>query len=79
MPTPFRKLVKSELDRYKRKINGYHEAYGIILEELDEFWEQVRKKTNARDPKNALLELTQIAALCEKAAVDLNLIDNGEE
>lgn len=72
----FRVLVMQELKRLRQKniiANGYHEAYGLILEEVDEFWEEVRKKSNKRNRVNALKELTQIAALCEKCAEDLKL------
>jgi len=48
-----------------------HEAYGIIAEEMEEFWELVRRK---HPPKEAMREeLTQIAAMCLRAIVDLKL------
>lgn len=48
-----------------------HEAYGIIAEEMEEFWELVRRK---HPPKDAMREeLTQIAAMCLRAIVDLKL------
>jgi len=55
-----------------------HEAYAVLLEEVDEFWEEVRKKRVARDPQNMLKELVQIAACAQRAAEDLKLIDRAQ-
>lgn len=53
--------------------NSAHEAYAIILEELDEFKAQVWKKPANRDPGNMREELVQIAAMATRAAMDLSL------
>lgn len=48
-----------------------HEAYAVIKEELDEFWEEVkRKKTSESDMAK---EIIQIAAMCVRAMIDLRL------
>jgi hypothetical protein len=54
--------------------NSYHEAYAVILEELDEFWEIVREKSNRRDHRHAYNELVQLAVTCIRAARDLKLL-----
>jgi hypothetical protein len=51
-------------------LNSHHEAYSVILEELDEYWEEVRKRRTLRDPNAMYLELVQIAAMAARAAVD---------
>lgn len=54
-----------------------HEAYGVILEELDEFWDQVKAggaDTPKVDKAKLLKELTHVAAMCQRAAEDLNLL-----
>ncbi len=61
------------------KLNSAHEAYAVILEELDEFWEQVRMKREVRDPAAMLTELVQIAAMAQRAAEDLGLIERGPQ
>ena len=49
-----------------------HEAYAVILEELDEFWEEVRKKHgNSADMQK---ELIQVAAMAFRALGDLHLV-----
>ena len=55
--------------------NSYHEAYAVILEELDEFWEIVRQKTGMRDGGAARRELIQIAVTAWRSARDLGLDD----
>ena len=52
---------------------SYHEAYAVILEELDEFWEIVRKKTQDRNDREAYIELVQIAVTAWRTARDLGL------
>ncbi len=62
----------SATDKYGG-FNSAHEAYGVILEELDEFWDEVKKKRSKRDTKNMRRELVQTAAMCMKAAISLGL------
>ena len=44
----------------------------MILEELDEFWEEVRKQHG--DKANMQKELIQVAAMAFRALGDLNLV-----
>ncbi len=45
-----------------------HEAYAVLLEEVDELWDEVKKKEELRDKENIRLELLQIAAMAYKAS-----------
>lgn len=70
----FDKLVQDELEKVRKKIrpfNSWEEAYGILLEEIDEFQEEVFKKARNRDRANTLKELYQIAGICIRAREDL--------
>ncbi len=70
-PTRFAKEVREELARARRKfapVHSLHEGYAVILEELDEFWREVQRKPC--DPYAAFMELVQVAAMCERTAVD---------
>lgn len=49
-----------------------HEAYGVLLEEVEEFWEEVRKKRADRSRERMRAELIQVAAVAVKAALSLN-------
>ena len=54
-------------------INSAHEGYSVILEELDEFWEEVRKKRSERSRERMLAELVQVAAMAQRTAEDVVL------
>lgn len=56
-----------------RPLNSAHEAYAVILEELDEFWDQCRLKRQNRNRLVMLTELVQIGAMAQRAAEDLGL------
>lgn len=62
--------------RDHKPYNSAHEAYAVILEELEEFWEEVRMKRNKRDKAHMLRELVQIATTAERAAYDLELLED---
>lgn len=69
----FQYLVTKELERVRTKVspfNSYHEAYGKLCEEVAEFFEEVRLKSK-KDKENTLLELVQIAGVCQRAAENL--------
>lgn len=68
--------VRDELARAMTKhssmTNG-HEAYAVILEELDEFWDEVKLRADRRSPEKMREELLQTAAMALRAIVDLRL------
>lgn len=70
----FDKLVKKELASARKKHgnqSNIHEAFAILLEEVDEFWEHVREKSTRRNYKKVLAELVQIASCAQKTAEDV--------
>ena len=69
-------ILQAILDEYKqaRKTHGEfaspHEAYAVILEELDEFWDEVKKfkpGDSKVDMRNELIQVasTALAAIME--------------
>ena len=52
-------------------MNSAHEAYAVIQEEVEEFWEEVKKKEPS--PDSMATKLRQVAAMCVRAIVDLEL------
>jgi len=51
--------------------NSAHEGYAVILEELDELWEQVRLKKVNRIPAVMGRECIQIAAMAFRFIIDV--------
>jgi len=58
-------LVKA--DRHQANFASLHEAYAVILEEVDELWEIARLKRKDRSAAAIQKELVQIAAMAVKA------------
>ena len=50
---------------------SYHEGYAIILEELDELWEEIRKRPAHRSKDLMRSEAKQVAAMAIRFMVDL--------
>ena len=74
----FLELVEFELSKARAghgPMTTQHEAYAVIKEELDEFWDEVKAKKFNRE--EALGELVQIAAMAQRAAEDLGLVPLG--
>lgn len=70
----FRDLVKKAKAANVAKhgpIHSAHEGYALIQEEVDELWDEVRKRTRKDDPLWLLNELVEIAAMCELLAEQL--------
>ena len=68
--------VSDELQRARNghlSLHSAHEAYAVILEEVDELWDEVKKKRKNRDIDAMRNELIQIAAMAVRAVVDLGL------
>lgn len=75
-------LIESEAKRATKKHGGFnslHEAYAVLLEEVDEFWDQVKLKKSLRDKTNIATELVQIAAVCLKTLESFDLIEHHPE
>jgi hypothetical protein len=49
-----------------------HEAYSVILEELDEVWDVTRQKRRDRDAQALRKEFIQLAAMAVKAVHSLD-------
>jgi len=69
----FRKYVEEQLEKtkHKKQISSIHEGYGLLIEEVDEFFDEVKKKTSVRFKEDVVKELAQIAVICERIYNDL--------
>lgn len=65
--------VSLEVERAMGKhapMHSLHEAYAVILEEMDEFKAHVWMKQSKRDPQEVYTELVHIAAMCARCVAD---------
>ena len=57
--------------RYHPDMNSPHEGYAIILEELDELWDEVRRKDEQHDLARMRAEACQVAAMAIRFMTDI--------
>ena len=55
--------------------NSMHEGYSVILEELDELWDEI--KTKPRDSAAVRAEAIQVGAMALRFLVDLCEVEEG--
>lgn len=70
--------VADELQRARKlhaPMGSPHEAYAVILEEVDEFWSEVKLRPDVQDHGAMRSELIQIAAMACRAVADLRLAE----
>lgn len=53
------------------EFNTAHEGYAVILEEVDELWDEVKKKPKNRDSAKVKAECIQIAAMALRFATEI--------
>lgn len=53
------------------EFNTAHEGYAVILEEVDELWDEVKKKPKNRDSAKMKAECIQIAAMALRFATEI--------
>lgn len=71
-------LREIEMELYRARelhpaMRTTHEAYAVILEEVDEFWQIVKMKQHDGDGTAMRQELIQVAAMALRAILDLEL------
>jgi len=52
------------------KFNSAHEGYAVILEEVDELWEEVKKQYEKRNNMEMRKEAIQVATMAIRFIVD---------
>lgn len=59
-------LIEGEFISARKKFksfNSSHEGYAVILEELDELWDEVKAKTGVKSHRRMAEEAIQVAAM----------------
>lgn len=66
--------VLHEVARAKSKFlpfNSAHEGYAVLLEEVDELWDEVKKNQRVRDKVHMRKEAIQVAAMAVRFVMDV--------
>jgi hypothetical protein len=77
--------IKEVVNEYCRAVkkfgpfNSAHEGYGVILEELDELWDEIKMKDGARSNENMKEEAAQVSAMGLRFLVDVTMRVKGFE
>jgi NTP pyrophosphatase (non-canonical NTP hydrolase) len=74
-PVPaFLEQVIAETSRARamhKQYNSIHEGYAVLLEEVDEFWDEVRKRDENRSIEAIGKELVQVATVARRIHEEL--------
>jgi len=70
-------FIREMMDVDHRCIASHHEAYALIKEHLDRYWQEILLRDSTIHKHTMLLELAQIAALCCRVSIDLELMQRG--
>ncbi len=62
--------LETARDRFPA-MSSEHEGYAIILEELDELWDEIKKSPSKRDKAALRREAIQVAAMALRFLEDL--------
>ena len=69
----FLREVRDEYESVRREhgehYHSAHEGWAVMFEEVDELWDEVRKKRKNRDPRSMRRECVQVACCALKFAL----------
>ena len=77
----FTEMVEKELKRARTLHEPWHsphEGWAILYEEVDELWDEVRKRAGGDRNALMLLELTQVGAMAQRFAEDVLGVEKPE-
>ncbi len=78
----FQNSVENELEVARAKYRpmaSAHEGWAVIREEVDELWEEVKKKPSKRNTGDMYSELVHVAAMAQRMAEDIIFTGKGRE
>ncbi len=67
-------IALAELEKAREKntvFNSHHEGFAVLKEEVDELWDEVKKKDRFKDKKAIETEAKQVAAMALRFLIDL--------
>jgi hypothetical protein len=62
--------LRSAIKRFA-PFNSEHEGYAVIKEELDELWDEVKKRQSQRSPGDMRKEAIQVGAMAARFVLEL--------
>jgi hypothetical protein len=68
------KIIRAEVldcDAHFKPFHSAHEAYGVMLEEFDELWDEIKKNQSGRDYPAMAKEAVQVAAMAIRLLRDV--------
>lgn len=68
--------VQRAKSMFKNDFVNQHEGYAVILEELDELWQEVKKNQKHYDIQAQRKEAVQCAAMCIRFIAELTQLNN---
>ena len=74
----FPEMVAEEIQRARSKYGrqgSLHEGYAILLEEVEELWDEIKKKPSKRLKSTLLCEAVQVGAMVQRLAEDCGLLE----
>lgn len=74
----FQDLVKQELSTARQvhyPIRSLHEGFAVLLEEVDELWQEIKKKYSRFNREHVLEEAVQVGAMAQRLAEDCSLLE----
>ena len=66
--------IEAEFQRaikYYRPMNSYHEGYAVLKEEMEELWDEIKRKPTTRSKRRLQEEAVQIGAMALRFLYDL--------
>ena len=74
----FPELVAAEVENARRlhplNYQSLHHGYGVLMEEVEEWWDEMKLKSEKRSKKRLLAEIVQVAAVAQRIAEDRGLL-----
>lgn len=74
----FPNLVAHEVAQAKATyppFNSLHEGYAVLWEEVEELWDEIKKKPTDRNWNKLKNECVQVAAMAQRLAEDCGLLE----
>lgn len=63
--------LKLNVEQFQLGFSSPHEAYAVLLEEVEELWQEIKKKSALRDVERMKAEALDIAVVALRIIMDI--------